>query len=115
MRYMILIYGKESDWADVSPERMGEIMTAYFAYTDKLKSAGVHVASDELQPIASAKSVRGEGGAHVVDGPYVDTKESLGGYYLIEAANEAEALKWAKQCPAMMHKGGVELRPVMVR
>lgn len=115
MRYMILIYGKESDWADVSPERMGEIMQAYFAYTDKLKAAGVHVASDELREVGSAKSVRGVGGTQVVDGPFVDTKESLGGYYLIECATEQEALNWAKQAPSMLHGGGVELRPVVVR
>lgn len=115
MRYMILIYSSEASWADVSPERIGEIMAAYFAYTDKLKAAGVHIAGDELQPVATAKSVRGQGGAQVVDGPFVDTKESLGGYYLIECASEDEALKWAKQCPVMMHGGGVELRPVMVR
>lgn len=115
MRYMILIYGDEATWADLSPERIGEIMTAYFAYTDKLKAAGVYVAGDELQPVAVAKSVRGEGGAQVADGPFVDTKEALGGYYLIDCASEGEALKWAKQCPVTMHGGGVELRPVMVR
>jgi hypothetical protein len=115
MRYMILIYGKESDWADVSPERIGEIMTAYQSYTEKLRSSGVLVSGDELDVVAKAKSVRGAGGSQVVDGPFVDTKESLGGYYLIEAASEAEALSWAKQCPAMLHGGGVELRPVMVR
>jgi hypothetical protein len=115
MRYMILIYGKESDWTDISPERTGEIMTAYNAYTEKLKSAGVYVSADELNAVATAKSVRGAGGAQVVDGPFVDTKEALGGYYLIDAPDETEALKWAKQCPAMLHNGGVELRPVMVR
>ena len=115
MRYMILIYGKESDWIDISPERAGEIMTAYYAYTEKLKAAGVHVAGDELNVVATAKSIRGPGGTQVVDGPFVDTKESLGGYYLIDVAGEAEAVEWAKQCPAMMHKGGVEVRPVMVR
>jgi hypothetical protein len=115
MRYMILIYGEEAAWADVAPERIGEIMTAYFAYTDKLKAAGVYVAGDELDVVAKAKSVRGLGGSEVVDGPFVDTKEALGGYYLIDVANEAEALKWAKQCPAMLHNGGVEVRPVMVR
>lgn len=115
MRYMILIYGKESDWADISPERAGEIMTAYFAYTEKLKSAGVYVSGDELRELASAKSVRGVGGAQVVDGPFVDTKESIGGYYLIDCANENEALGWAKQAPTMLHGGGVELRPVVVR
>lgn len=115
MRYMILIYSNEASWADVAPERISEIMGAYFAYTDKLKAAGVHIAGDELDVVAKAKSVRGEGGAQVVDGPFVDTKETLGGYYLIECANEAEALKWAKQCPVTMHGGGVELRPIMVR
>ncbi|HRP11542.1 MAG TPA: YciI family protein [Terricaulis sp.] len=115
MRYLILIYGKESDWADISPERAGEIMGAYFAYTERLKAAGIYVAGDELDVVATAKSVRGEGGAHVVDGPFVDTKEALGGYYLIECADHDEALGWARQAPTMMHGGGVELRPVMVR
>ncbi|MDX2276132.1 MAG: YciI family protein [Hyphomonadaceae bacterium] len=115
MRYLILIYGKESDWADVTPERGAEIMSAYYAYTTKLKEAGVLVVGDELQVASTGKSVRGAGGASVVDGPFLDTKEQLGGYYLIECADEAEALKWAKQCPAMMHGGGVELRPVVVR
>jgi hypothetical protein len=115
MRYLIMIYGKESDWENISPERAGEIMGAYNAYTAKLKAAGVHIAGDELRPVADAKSIRGPGGLKVVDGPYVDTKEQLGGYYLIEAPNEAEALKWAKQCPTTMHGGGMELRAIMVR
>lgn len=115
MRYMILIYGKESDWAGISPERAGEIMGAYNAYTEKLKAAGVHVSGDELREAASAKSVRGVGGTQVVDGPFVDTKEALGGYYLIDCASEAEALNWAKQAPTMLHNGGVELRAVVVR
>lgn len=115
MRYMILIYSSEESWANVSPERIGEIMSAYHAYTNKLQAAGVYVSGDELDVIAKAKSIRGAGGAQVVDGPFVDTKESLGGYYLIECASEREALNWAKQCPVTMHGGGVELRPVMVR
>ncbi len=115
MRYLILIYGKESDWADISPERAGEIMGAYHAYTAKLKAAGVHIAGEELRPVADAKSIRGAGGATVVDGPFVDTKEQLGGFYMIEAPNDAEALKWAKQCPSTLHGGGMELRAVMVR
>jgi len=115
MKYLILIYGAESAWADLSPERAGEIMGAYGAYTQKLQAAGVFVAGDELDVIATAKSVRGVGGTQVVDGPFVDTKESLGGYYLIECATEAEALNWAKQAPTMLHGGGVELRPVMMR
>ncbi len=115
MRYMILIYGKESDWEDVSPERAGEIMGAYNAYTEKLKAAGVFVSGDELNVVAMAKSVRGIGGTQVVDGPFAETKEQLGGYYLIECASGVDALAWAKQAPTMMHGGGVELRPIMVR
>ena len=115
MRYLILIYSREADWTDISPERASEIMGAYMAYTQKLKSSGVHIAGDELNVVATAKSVRGVGGTKVTDGPFVDTKEQLGGYYLIEAANDAEALNWAKQAPTMLHGGGVELRPVMVR
>ena len=115
MRYMILIYGKESDWENVPPERAAEIMGAYNAYTEKLRGAGVYVSGDELNVVASAKSVRGLGGTQVVDGPFVETKEQLGGYYLIECGSDAEALNWAKQAPTMMHGGGVELRPVMVR
>jgi hypothetical protein len=115
MRYMILIYGKESDWEGVSPERAAEIMGAYHAYTDKLKAAGAYVAGDELNVVATAKSVRGVGGTSVVDGPFVETKEQLGGYYLIECGGDAEALSWARQAPTMLHGGGVELRPIMVR
>jgi hypothetical protein len=115
MRYLILIYGKESDWENVTPERAGEIMGAYNAYTEALKKAGVHISGDELNVVATAKSVRGVGGTSIVDGPFVDTKEALGGYYLIECASDAEALNWAKQAPTMLHGGGVELRPVMVR
>ncbi len=115
MKYLLLIYGEESAWAGISPERAGEIMQAYNAYTDKLKQAGVYVGGDELDVVAKAKSVRGIGGTQVVDGPFVDTKEALGGYYLIDCASEAEALNWAKQAPTMMHGGGVELRPLMMR
>ncbi len=102
MRYMILIYGKESDWADIPPERAAEIMGAYFAYTEKLKAAGVHVAGDELQPVDTAKSVRGVGGTQVVDGPFVDTKESVGGSYLLECCSAKEAVIWAQQAPTVL-------------
>ena len=115
MKYLLLVYGEESAWAHISPERAGEIMQAYNAYTEQLKQAGVHVGGDELDVVAKAKSVRGIGGTQVVDGPFVDTKEALGGYYLIECETEAEALKWAKQAPTMMHGGGVEVRPLIER
>ncbi len=115
MKYMILIYSREDSWSGIPEDRVGEIMQAYMAYTTKLKAAGVHISGDELDFTAKAKSVRGVGGTSVVDGPFVDTKEALGGYYLIDCASDAEALNWAKQAPTMLHGGGVELRPLMVR
>ena len=115
MRYMLFIYSREDSWSDIPEAKIADIMAAYGAYTQKLKAAGVHIAGDELDYVAKAKSVRGAGGSDVVDGPFVDTKEQLGGYYLIECANEAEALKWARQAPTMLHGGGVEVRPLMVR
>lgn len=115
MQYMILIYSREDSWADVAPARISEILGAYGAYTEKLKAAGVFAAGDELDVVAKAKSIRGPDGAHVVDGPFVDTKEALGGYYLIDCESEVEALKWAKLCPVTLHGGGVELRPLMMR
>lgn len=115
MKYMLLIYSREDSWSASPEAKIGEIMAAYGAYTQKLKDAGVHIAGDELDYAAKAKSIRGAGGSDVVDGPFVDTKEQLGGYYLIECASEADGVRWARQAPTMMHGGGVELRPLMVR
>src|SRR5260221_7889415 len=99
MKFMILIYSREDSWSGISPDRIQEIMAAYGGYTQKLKGAGVHLAGDELDFTAKAKSVRGVGGTHVGDGPFVDTQEQLRGYYLIECAKQGEALKWAKVSP----------------
>jgi hypothetical protein len=115
MRYMILIYSEEIELGRRESRAHRRNHGRLHAYTDKLRAAGVYVAGDELNVVATAKSIRGAGGSQVVDGPFVDTKEALGGYYLIDCATEDEALKWAKQCPVTMHGGGVELRPIMVR
>lgn len=113
MRYLIMIYGDEQAWAKLSPDEMTQEMGAYFAYTQALQAAGVFVAGEELQPVATAKSIRVRTGAqHVVDGPYVDIKEQFGGFYLIDVASEADAIHWAGQCPGARH-GGVEVRPVV--
>lgn len=114
MRYMILIYSKEAEWDALSPEQLQTEMGAYMAYTDALKAAGKFVDGDQLHPVATAKAVRVRGGkAAVIDGPYVDTKEQLGGFYLIDAVDEADAMDWAEKCPGARH-GGVELRPCVV-
>ncbi|MBL8531450.1 MAG: YciI family protein [Hyphomonadaceae bacterium] len=113
MKYMLLIYAEESAWAALSPDQVAQEMGAYFAYSDALGKAGVMVGGDELQPVATAKTVAVRGGAaEVVDGPFADIKEALGGYYLIECESMEDAVRWAAQCPGARH-GRVEVRPVM--
>lgn len=115
MQYMLLIYGEEAAWANMPPEKLSEEMGAYFAYTEELAKADKLVAGDELQPVNTAKTVSLMGGKHsVVDGPFAETRETLGGYYLIKADSMEDALKWAAKCPGARY-GRIEVRPVMVR
>jgi hypothetical protein len=115
MKYMILIYGSEAAWAAQSPEEMAKGMGAYMAYSEALKAERRHVIGFELNTVSTAKTVKVLNGARqVADGPYADTKEQLGGFYLIEAENEADALEWAARCPGASH-GTIELRPVIER
>jgi hypothetical protein len=82
------------------------------AYTEALKQAGAYVGSNRLQPIATATTVRvADGKTQVLDGPYVDSKEQLGGYFLIEAADLDSAISWAARCPGSQH-GSIEVRPI---
>jgi len=113
MQYMLLIYSEESD-TPPPPDAMKEVIEAYFAYNDALKKAGVFLAGDALQPTATATSVRVRGPEQMVtDGPFAETTEALGGYYLIDVPTIDEAVEWAKQCPGSMY-GTVEVRPVMI-
>jgi hypothetical protein len=115
MQYMLLIYGDEATWGALPPEKLSEEMGAYFAYSEALAKAGKIVSGDELQPVATAKTVSLIGGKHsVVDGPFADTKEQLGGYYLITADTIEEALDWAAKCPGARY-GRIEVRPVVMR
>jgi len=115
MQYMLLIYGEESAWANLTPDQLSAEMGAYMAYTQDLAKAGVLVAGDELQPIATAKTISVSAGKQkVVDGPFAETKETLGGYYLIKADSQEEALAWAAKCPGARH-GRIEVRPVVMR
>ncbi len=112
MKAMILIYNDEKAWAALPPAELEREIGAYIAYTQALMAAGKFVAGSELQPTATAKSVRVAAAPTVTDGPYVDTKEQLGGYFLIEVASMAEAVEWAAKCPGARH-GGVEVRPLV--
>lgn len=112
MKAMILIYTSEAAWAALAPAEMEREMGAYMAYTQALIAAGTFVDGSELAPTPTARSVKvTDGGAVVTDGPYVDTKEQLGGYYILEVASMDEAIAWAAKCPGARH-GGVEVRPL---
>jgi hypothetical protein len=114
MQYLLLLYGDEKRSAKMTPEELGRIMGAYQAYTSALKDSGVYIGGNPLQSIETATCVRGAGSqARVADGPYAETKEQLGGYYLIDAPNLDAALEWAKRCPAA-ERGCVEVRPIRV-
>jgi hypothetical protein len=112
MHYMLLIYGNESAMQSRTQEEMGQMMGAYQAYTEAMQQAGVFKQGAPLQPSATATTVRiADGKAQVLDGPYAETKEQLGGYYLIEAPDLDTALAWAGRCPGASY-GSVEVRPV---
>jgi hypothetical protein len=113
MQYMLLIYGAEHTWDALTPAQASEAMGAFRAYTDDLRNAGKLIGGHQLQPEASAKSVSlMDGKRRIIDGPYVEIKEALGGYYLINADSDAEALQWAEKCPGARY-GGIEVRPLV--
>jgi hypothetical protein len=114
MQYMLLIYDDESVWRSMSEEDRNNVMGEYFAYTEALRNAGKHVAGDALQPATTAKSVRVRDGERATtDGPFTETKEQLGGYYLVDVDSEEEALDWAAKIPSARF-GTIEVRPVVV-
>lgn len=117
MQYMLLIHTDEARMREAIAQAKGgapEMMGAYLAYTEAMKKAGVFVAGDALQPSTTATVVRvRDGKTQVLDGPYAEAKEQLGGYYLIEAPDLDVALQWAARCPGASW-GTMEVRPVMV-
>jgi hypothetical protein len=113
MRYMLAIIAEEGGWEDVTPEEMKAAMSRWGEFDDKLLADGVWVAGDGLQPSATATTVRiGEGEATVTDGPFAETKEQLGGFYLLECDSLDDALEYARQIPARPGSS-IEVRPVM--
>ena len=112
MQYMLLIYGDESARAHATKEQMGQMFAAYGAYTEAMKKAGVFKAGDPLEAASTATTVRiADGKTKVLNGPYIESKEQLGGYYLIEAPDLDSALSWAARCPGAQF-GTMEVRPV---
>jgi len=113
MQYMLMIFGNESGRRKYSKEENNQMFAAYGAYTQAMKQAGVMKAGDPLQPSSTATTVRVKGGkTEVLNGPYAETKEQLGGYYIIEVPDLDAALSWAARCPGAS-AGTIEVRPIM--
>ena len=112
MEYMILIYADESAWAGLDDQQLKAAYGEYMAYTQDLIKAGVLRAGSELKPVSTATTVKVRGGKVVTtDGPFAETKDQLGGYYLVEVADNDEAIRWASKCPGAKH-GTCEVRPL---
>jgi hypothetical protein len=111
-QYLILIYDDEAAYENAGEERNGQIMTGHQAFGER--NGAAIAGGNALQPTSTATTVRpdGAGGFTVTDGPFAETKEALGGYYLVEAPDLDAALELAKQIPVL--DGGLEVRPIMV-
>jgi len=111
MRYTLFLYNNEADFADVTPEQMEQEQVVFGTYIQSLQEAGVFVDTDWLQPSMTATVLTlKDGSRRVQDGPYADTKEQLGGYFVIEVPDLDAALAWAEKCPSA-HYGLIEVRP----
>lgn len=112
MQYLLMIYSEEAGEQNLTQAQVGEMMSAYGAYSEALRKAGVLLGSNRLRPTADATTVRVAGGkTEVLNGPYAETREQCGGYYLIEVSDLDAALAWAARCPGASH-GAIEVRPV---
>jgi hypothetical protein len=114
MRYICLIYEQESQWAKMSDSEKEAIYRDYYKFQDDIKKSGHYVAGEPLEPTHTATTVRVRNGkAQTTDGPFAETKEQLGGYYLIDAKDLDEAVAIAGRIPGARF-GSIEVRPVMV-
>jgi hypothetical protein len=114
MQYLLMIYEREADWNTMSEKDKGAIFQEYMAFTQGIMKSGHHRAGDALQPVSTATTVRVRNGKTVTtDGPFAETREQLGGYYLVEAKDLDEATSIAARIPSARH-GSIEIRPVMV-
>lgn len=116
MQYMLLIYNSEKAWETMSEAERGQHFGAYMQFTQDIKASGHYKAGDALQPVQTATTVRVRGGkTQTTDGPFAETREQLGGYYLIEAKDLDEAVKIAARIPdAAIGSGSIEIRPVLM-
>ena len=113
MKYTLMIYDEEKNWGAMSESEQHRMIADYRELTQRLKDDGKYLAAQQLHPISSATSVRVRGGKRIVtDGPFAETREQLGGFYLIEASNLDEAIEVAERIPSA-RQGTIEVRPVV--
>ncbi|MGQ0704088.1 MAG: YciI family protein [Gemmatimonadales bacterium] len=114
MKYLCLIYENEKACETIPEAQANQIMGEYFAFTDSVQKSGHYVAGEALQPTHTATTVRVRNGkVSTTDGPFAETKEQLGGYYLIEARDLNDAIQVASRIPGA-RMGSVEVRPIVV-
>ena len=113
MRFMLTLIGPEGGYEDMTPEQMKDEMDNWARFGKQAVEAGAFIAGDGLQPVSEGKTVRGgrDDERTVTDGPFAETKEQIGGFYLLECEDMDEALEWAKSVP--IRDGAIEVRPVM--
>jgi hypothetical protein len=113
MKYMLLIYDDEQVWSKMSASEQQKLFGEYMAFTEGIKTSGHYISGAPLQPIATATSVRIRNDKQLVtDGPFAETQEQLGGYYLVDARDLNEAIAIAARIPSV-RLGTIEIRPVM--
>jgi hypothetical protein len=110
-RFMLLIRGGDDAYTRFTPEQLEQTLRQYFAWSDQLRREGRLLGADELA--GGGRTVRSRDGQLVIDGPYTETKDAVGGYYQVEAADEEEAAEIAKGCPVLNHGGIVEVRAIV--
>lgn len=114
MQYLCLIYDAETEWAKMSQAEQGKMYEEYMQFTSDIKASGNHLGGNQLQPISTATTVRVRNGKRLTtDGPFAETKEQLGGFYMIEAKNLDEAIEIASRIPSAK-VGSIEVRPLVV-
>lgn len=112
MQYLLLIYDRESDWAALSEAEKGTIMKDYYAFTSSIRESGHYQGGNPLQPVATATTVQVRNGKTITtDGPFAETREQLGGYYLVEAKDLDDAIGVAARIPGA-RMGSIEVRPI---
>src|SRR6266508_2670291 len=113
MQYILLINDEEKVWGAMSEQERSDLHGEYMAYTQELRESGALVGANQLQPTAAATTVRVRNGETLTtDGPFAETKEQLGGYYVIDVDSLDEALAWAARIPSA-RLGSIEVRPLV--